>query len=130
MARKHDTGQGYHNPSNPQTTTSVDSKLDTHKDESISSETMKNEDTTDIMDELAAMIRPPNQLRSSIPESTLHWISKMVMKEAVEDRKMELMRSGKKIPVKDVDVLNLIDTSELYGFINDGIDKCNNRTQC
>ena len=67
---------------------------------------MKNEDTTCIMDELAA-IRPPNQLRSSIPESPLHRISKMVMKEAVEDEKMELMRLGTKIPAKGVDGLCL-----------------------
>ena len=50
MALKHDTGRGYHNPSDPQPTTSVDCKLVTHKDESISFETMNNEDTTDIMD--------------------------------------------------------------------------------
>ena len=50
---------------------------------------MKSEGTTDIMDELAAM-RPPNQLRSSTPESTLHRISKMVMKGAVEDKKIKL----------------------------------------
>ena len=58
MAPIHDISQEDHNPSNPQPTTSVDCKLITHKNESISSETMKNEDTTDIMDELAAMIRP------------------------------------------------------------------------
>ena len=90
MACKHDTGQGHHNPSDPKSTTCIDCKLVTGKDESFSSETMKNEDTTNIMDELAAM-QPPNQLRSLIPESTLHWISKMVMKEAVEDKKMELI---------------------------------------
>ena len=49
---------------------------------------MKNEDTTDIMDELAEMIQPLNQLRSSIPKSTLHWILKMVIKEAVEGKKV------------------------------------------
>ena len=127
MAPKHVTDHGHDNPSNPQPTTSVDCKLVTHKDESIPSETMKNEDTTDIMDELAAIIRPPDQLRSSMPESTLHRISKMVTKEAVEDKKMELMRSGMKIPMSDVDVLDLIDTSDLYGLINEGIDKYNNR---
>ena len=37
------------------------------------------------------------------------------------------MQSGSKIPVKDIDVLNLIDTLELYGLINDGIDKYNDR---
>ena len=58
MTRTHDTGQGYHNPSDPQFTTSVDWKLTTGKDESFSSEIMKNEDTTDIIDELAAMIQP------------------------------------------------------------------------
>ena len=72
---------------------------------------MQNEDHTDIMDELAAMLRPPNQLRSSMPESALHRISKMVMKEEVEDKKMEVMRSGTKIPENDVDVLDLINIS-------------------
>ena len=109
---KHDNGRGDHNPSNPQPTTSVDCKLVTHKDESISSETMKNKYTTDIMDELAVMIQPQNQLTLSMPESTLHGISKMLMKEVVEDKKKELMRLGTKIPVKDVDNLNLIDTLE------------------
>ena len=88
---------------------------------------MKNEDNTNIVDELVAMIQSPNQLRSSIPESTLHRISEMVTKEAVEGKKMKLMRSGTKIPMNDVDVLDLIDTLELYGLINDGIDKYNNR---
>ena len=56
MAPKHDTDHDHHNASDLQFTTSVDCKLVTHKDESIPSETMKNEDTTDIMDKLAAMI--------------------------------------------------------------------------
>ena len=116
------TTQEMHNPP-----TSVDCKLTTGKDESFSSEIMKNEDNTDIMDKFAAMIRPPNQLRLSMPESTLHRISKMVMKEAVEDKKMELMRSGTKIPENDVDDLDLINTLELYGLINDGINKYNHR---
>ena len=85
---------------------------------------MKNEDTTDIMDELAAML-PSNRLRSSIPESTLHRISKMAMKEVVEDKKMELMQLGTKSPTKDIDVLSLINTCELYRLINDGIDNTN-----
>ena len=122
MICKHDTGQGHHNPSDPQSTTSVDCKLATGKDVSFSSKTMRNEDTTDIMVELAIM-RHPNQLRSSIPESTLHQISKMVMKEAVEDKKVELIRSSTKIPAKDVDGLCLINTSDLYGLINDCINK-------
>ena len=91
MAPKHDTDHGHHNPSDPQSTTSIDCKLVTQEDESIPFETMKNEDTTDIIDELAAMIGPPNKLRSSMPESKLHWISKIIMKEAIEDKKMELM---------------------------------------
>ena len=49
------------------------------------------------------------------------------MKEAVEDMKMELMQLGTKIPAKDIDVLCLIDTSDLYGLINDGINKYNDR---
>ena len=84
MAPRHD----HHNPSDLQSTTSVDYKLVTHEDESIPSVIMQNEDHTDIMDELAAMLRPPNYLKSSMPESILHRISKMVMKEEVEDKKM------------------------------------------
>ena len=91
MAPKHDIDHGYHNPSNPQRTTSVDCKLITHKNEYIPSKTMKNEDNIDIMNELSAMIQPPNQLRLSMPESILHRISKMVIKEAVEDKTIELM---------------------------------------
>ena len=83
---------------------------------------MQDEDHTDIMDELVAMLRPPNQSRSSMRESTLHRISKLIIKEAVEDKKMELTQSGTKIPENDSDVLSLIDTSELYGLINGGIN--------
>ena len=43
MTRKHNTGQGYHNPSNPQSTTSVYCKLATGKDESFFSEAVKIE---------------------------------------------------------------------------------------
>ena len=45
------------------------------------------------------------------------------MKEVVEDKKVELKQSGTKIPAKDVDVLRLIDTSDLYGLINNCINK-------
>ena len=83
---------------------------------------MKNEDTTDIRDESAAMIQHPNQLESSIYESKLHRISKMVMKEAVEDKNVELMQSGTMTPAKDVDVLCLINTSDLYRLIDEGIN--------
>ena len=51
----------------------------------------------------------------------------MVMKKVVEDKEMELMQSGTKISAKDIDVLSLIDTSDLYGLINDGINKYNDR---
>ena len=127
MTCKHDTGRGHHHPSYPQFTTSVDCKLATGKDESFSSKTMKNEDTTDIMDEMAAMIQLPNQLRSSIPESTLHQISNLEMKEAIKEKKVRLMQLGTKIPGKDVDVLSLINTSDLYGLIYDSINKYNDR---
>ena len=92
---------------------------------------MKNEDITAIMDKLTTVKQPLNPLRSSNPKSTLYWISKEVMKEAVEDKKTELKQSGKEIPAKDVDILRLINTSYLYGLINDGINKYNdsNTTQ-
>ena len=56
MTQEHDTRRGHHNPSDPQSTTSVDCKLVTHEDESIPSVTMQNKDHTDIMDELAATL--------------------------------------------------------------------------
>ena len=90
----------------------MDYKLATGKDESFLPEAMKNGDIIDIMDELGTMKRPPNSLGSSIPESTLYRISKKVMKEAVEEKKVELKQYGTKIPAKDVDILCLIDTSD------------------
>ena len=53
------------------------------------------------------------------------------MREAVENKKVELKQSGTKIPAKDVDVLRHLDFSDLYGPINDGINKYNdcNTTQ-
>ena len=51
----------------------------------------------------------------------------MIMKEAVEDKKAELRQLGTKISAKDIDVLCLINTSNLYRLINDGIDKYNDR---
>ena len=76
----------------------------------ITSVAMQDQDHTDIMDELAAIVRSDHntvqgfindmvgntntstsQLKPSMPESTLHRISKMVTKEAVEDKKMELI---------------------------------------
>ena len=103
---------------------------------------MQDQDYTDIMDELAALVgsdrntvqgfindmvgntdAPTSQSKLSMLESTLHRISKMVMKEAVENKKMELIRSSMKIAENDVDVLDPIDTSDLYGLINEGINK-------
>ena len=49
------------------------------------------------------------------------------MKKAVEDKKVELKQFGTKIPAKDADVLRLIDTLDLYGLINDSINKYNDR---
>ena len=76
MTRKHYNIQEHHNPSNPQPKTSVDCKLAIGTDESFSSEAVENGYTTNIMDELATMKRPPNPLGSSIPESTLQRILK------------------------------------------------------
>ena len=114
MAPKHDTDHERHNPSNLQSTTFVDCKLVSQEDEPILSVTMQNEDYKDIMDESAATLQFPNHLKSSMPGSTLHQISKMVMKEVVEDKKMELTQSGTKISENDVNVLDRINTLQLY----------------
>ena len=47
------------------------------------------------------------------------------MKDAVENKKMELTQSGMQILENDADVLSLFDTLELYRLINDGINKYN-----
>ena len=123
MTQEHDTRRGHHNPSNPQFNISVDHKLVIGKDESFSTEAMKNEDITAIMEELKPVERPLDPLGLSNPKSALYWVSKEVMKEAVEDKKAKLKQSGMEIPAKDVDVLRLIDTSYLYGLINDCVIK-------
>ena len=51
----------------------------------------------------------------------------MELQEVVEDKKIELIRLSTNIPLKEIDILDLIDTLELCGLINDGIDKYNNR---
>ena len=56
MVPKHDTDHEHHNQSDPTSNPSVDSKHVTHKDESILSVAMQDQNHTDIMDELAAMV--------------------------------------------------------------------------
>ena len=51
MTCKHDTGREHHNPSDPQSTTSVDCKLTTGKDASFPFETVKNGGVAEIMGE-------------------------------------------------------------------------------
>ena len=90
MAPKHDTD---HDPF-------VDGKLATHENKSIPSMAMQDQDHIDIMEELRVLVgsnrntvqgfindmvgnnnAPTSQSKSSMPESTLHQISKIVMKE-------------------------------------------------
>ena len=65
---------------------------------------------------------PTSQSRPPMLEPTLYRISKIVMKEA-GNKMLELIQSGKKIPENDVDVLDCINPSDLYGMINEGINK-------
>ena len=76
-----------------------------------------------INDMVCETVVPTSQSRPPMFESTLHRISKIVMKEAVRDKMLELIQSGKKVKENNVDVLDLIDTSDLYGMINKGINK-------
>ena len=87
---EHNTCQGHHNPSNPPSNTSVDHKLVMCKDESFSTEAIKNEYITAIMNELTKVERPLNPLGLSNPKSTLYWISEGVIKDAVENKTAEL----------------------------------------
>ena len=57
---------------------------------------------------------PTSQSKPSMPETTLHQISKIVIKEAVRDKMTELIRFGKNIPENNVDVLDLY---QYFGFI-------------
>ena len=57
---------------------------------------------------------PTSQSKLSIPECTLYRISKVVMKEVVRNKMMELIRSVKKLPENNVDVLGLMDA---YNYI-------------
>ena len=103
---------------------------------------MQDQGHTNIMHELATMVCsnrntvqefindmvgntdvPTSQLKPTMLEPTLHRISKIVMKEAFRDKMLELIQSGKKIPENDVNVLDLINTSDLYKMINEGINK-------
>ena len=123
MMPKHDTE---HDPS-------VDGELATHENESVPSVAMQDQDHTDIMNKLRVLVSsdrntvqgfindmvgntnaPTSQSKPSIPESTLYRILKIVMKEAVRDKMMELIQSGMKITENDVDVLDLINNSDLY----------------
>ena len=56
MAPNHDTDHEHHNSSDPTSNPSVDGKLVIHEDESIPSVVMQDQDHTDIMDELAAIV--------------------------------------------------------------------------
>ena len=67
MAPEHDTDHEHHNPSDPPSNSFVDCKLVTHKDESIPSMAMENQDHTDIMDELSTMVgTDPNTVQGFI----------------------------------------------------------------
>ena len=96
MTPKHDTDHEHQNPSNSISNPSVDSKLVTCKDESISSVAIQDQDHTDIMDALAALIgskyntiqgfindmvgntnASTSQSKLSMPESTLHQITRI-----------------------------------------------------
>ena len=83
------------------------------------------------MEELKTVEQPLDPSGSSNPKPALYWVSKEVTIEAVEDKKVELRQFGMEIPVKDMDILRHINTSYLYGLINDGVNKYNdtNTTQ-
>ena len=96
MVPNHDTE---HDPS-------VDGKLTTHENKSIPLVAMQDQDHTDTMNKLKVLVgsnrntvqgfindmvgntnAPTNQSKPSIPEYTLYWISKIVMKEVVRNKK-------------------------------------------
>ena len=142
MASNHETDHEHQNTNDSTYNPSADNELVTHKDELIPSVAMQDQDHANIMQELKTLVgsnrttvrefindmvvetnTPTSQSKPPMSETTLHRIAKIVMKEAVRDKMLELIQSGKKIPENNVDVLDLIDTSDLYRMINEGINK-------
>ena len=142
MAPNRDTDHEHQNTSDLTYNPFIDDELVNHKDESTPSVAMQDQDHTNIMHKLATLVSstrnrvqgfindmvgntdvPTSQSKPPMFEPTLHRISKIVIKEAVRDKMLELIQSDKKIPENDVDVLDLIDTLDLYGMINEGINK-------
>ena len=104
MPSKHDTN---YDPS-------IEGKLVTREDELIPSVAMQDQDHINIMNEFAVLVgsdhntvqgfindmvgntnAPTSQSKPSMPDSTLHRISKIVMNEAVRDKMMELIRDSR-----------------------------------
>ena len=119
----------HQNTSGSTSNPSIDNELVTHKNKLIPSVAMQDQDHTNIMQELVTLagsnrnlvqefinymvcetVVPTSQSKPPMFESTLHRISKKVTKEAVKDKMLELIQSGKKMTENNVDVLDLIDT--------------------
>ena len=133
MAPTSGTDHEHQNTSKSTSNLSADAELVTHENGLIPSVAMQDQDHANIMQELATLVDsnrstvqefindmvcetfvPTSQSKPPILEPTLHRISKIVMKEAVRDKMLELIQSGKEIPGNDVDILDLIDTLDLY----------------
>ena len=89
MTRKHDTGQGHHNPSNPQSTTSVDFKLATSKD-GFSSEAVNIGGIAEIIGEILNMVEG---FINDVVSETSHMDAPTVVKD--NDGKTVVNKLGK-----------------------------------
>ena len=142
MASNHETDHEHQNTSDSTYNPSTDDELVTHKDESIPSVAMQDQDHANIMQELKILVgsngntvrefindmvveanTPTSQSKPPMFETTLHRILKIVTNKTVRDKMLELIQSSKKIPKNNVDVLDLINTLDLYRMINEGINK-------
>ena len=110
MASNHETDHEHQNPSGSTFNLSVHDEFVTHKDESIPSVAMQDQDHTNIMQELKTLVSskrnivqefindmvietntPNSQSKLPMFETTLHWILKIVMNKTVRDKMVELI---------------------------------------
>ena len=96
MTCKHDTGQGHHNPSDPQSTTSVDYKLATRKDESFTSEAVKNGGVAEIMEDTLNMVEG---FINDMVSETSHTDAPTVVKDNNEMIAVSKLEKGKPVIV-------------------------------
>ena len=114
MASNHETDHEHQNTSDSTYNPSADNELVTHKDESIPSVAMQDQDHANIMQELKTLVgsnrntvrefindmvvetnTPTSQSKPPMFETTLHQILKIVINETVRDKMLQHLYNHK-----------------------------------